>query len=118
MKAGDIISANYVAKWNGSAWSALGWGMDALVSALTVDSSGSLYAGGAFTTAGGTNSAKGVAKWDGSAWSALSSGITTTTSTSSSVSALAVAPSGGIYAGGSFTTAGGVGANNVAVFTK
>ena len=49
---GDIV-ANYVAKWNGSAWSALGSGMNGSVCALAVDSSGNLYAGGCFTTAGG-----------------------------------------------------------------
>ena len=44
-------SANYVAKWNGSAWSALGSGMNPYVNALAVSGS-DLYAGGAFTQGG------------------------------------------------------------------
>ena len=45
-------AANYVAKWNGSAWSALGSGMSSTVYALAVSGS-DLYAGGNFITAGG-----------------------------------------------------------------
>ena len=47
------MPANYIAKWNGSAWSALGSGMNGAVYALAVDGAGNLYAGGEFTTAGG-----------------------------------------------------------------
>ncbi len=59
---GEIV-ANGIAKWNGSSWSALGLGMGssppdytAYLSALAVSGS-DLYAGGAFTTAGGKVSA-------------------------------------------------------------
>lgn len=46
------ISASRVAKWNGTAWSALGSGMNESVEAFTV-SGNELFAGGRFTTAGG-----------------------------------------------------------------
>ena len=46
------ISATNIARWNGTSWSALGSGMDGVVSALTVSGS-NLYAGGNFLTAGG-----------------------------------------------------------------
>ena len=59
------VSANRIAKWDGSSWSALGSGMNSTVNALAVDASGNLYAGGYFTTAGGV-SANYIAKWDGS----------------------------------------------------
>ncbi|MFZ4768177.1 MAG: choice-of-anchor D domain-containing protein, partial [Roseimicrobium sp.] len=47
-------SANRIAKWNGSAWSALGTGMNGTVSALAADSTGHLYLGGSFSFAGTT----------------------------------------------------------------
>jgi hypothetical protein len=77
------VSANNIAKWNGSAWSALGSGMNNWVVALAVIGS-DLYAGGFFTAAGGV-SANYIAKWDGSAWAALGSGM------NDSVVAMAVA---------------------------
>ena len=51
--------------------------MNNTVRALTVFDDGSgpaLYAGGAFTTAGGV-AANHIAKWNGSSWSALGSGM-------------------------------------------
>jgi hypothetical protein len=81
------------------------------VSALAV-SGGDLYAGGNLTSAGGTN-ANNIAKWNGSSWSALGSGIGKPPSDSSSVNALAVLGSD-LYAGGYFTTAGGIPANCIA----
>jgi hypothetical protein len=108
------VKANYIAKWNGSAWSALGSGMGgdyALVRALAVSGT-NLYAGGQFGTAGGVT-ANNIAKWDGSAWSALGSGMGGDSPFSPSVSALAVTGTT-LYAGGLFTTAGGVTANYIA----
>ena len=99
------VPANCVAKWDGSAWSALGSGMDSAVTALAVSGT-NLYAGGSFTNAGGA-AANCIAKWDGSTWSALGSGM------DSAVTALAVSGTN-LYAGGSFTNAGGVTANYVA----
>src|SRR2546426_3380503 len=67
-------AANYIAKWNGSSWAALGSGIDSgLVSALAVSGS-DLYAGGYFGSAGGS-AANSIAKWDGSSWTALGSGM-------------------------------------------
>ena len=112
---GDVV-AKCIAKWNGTNWSALGSGISGgfspSVRALAV-SGGDLYAGGSFTTAGGI-SANRIAKWNGNTWSALGSGIGGLGSGSfSSVNALTVSGSD-LYAGGSFTTAGGGAANNIA----
>jgi hypothetical protein len=111
------VAANYVAKWDGSAWSALGSGMggfggSTVVQALAV-SGPNLYAGGWFTTAGGVT-VNGIAKWDGNAWSALGSGMAQDSGTTSGgVYALTVSGTN-IYAGGQFTAAGGVTANYIA----
>ena len=48
-------------------WSTLGTGLNDYVRALALDSSGNLYAGGDFSTAGGI-SANHIIKWNGTAW--------------------------------------------------
>ncbi len=111
--------ANRVARWDGAAWSPLGTGIVGdfvpAVSTLEVLDDGSgfaLYAGGFFSTAGG-QPANNIARWDGAAWSPLGMGL------NGPVSALTVFDDGrsdgpALYAGGSFTTAGGQSANRIA----
>jgi hypothetical protein len=90
--------ANYIAKWDGTNWSALGSGMNNYVYALAIAGS-EIYASGYFTTAGEVP-ANYIAKWDGANWSALGSGL--------NHYAWIIAASGTeVYAGGYFTTAGG-----------
>ncbi|MFH0981994.1 MAG: thrombospondin type 3 repeat-containing protein [Planctomycetota bacterium] len=107
------VTANWIAKWNGTQWSALDSGMNNVVRALTVFDDGTgpaLYAGGYFGTAGGVP-ANGIAKWNGTQWSALGSGMNAV------VIALTVFDDGSgpaLYAGGGFTTAGGETANYIA----
>ena len=107
-------TASRVARWNGTAWSTLGTGttngVNGYVTALTIASTGDLYAGGDFTQAGGTVANK-VAKWNGTAWSSLGTG--TANGLGSVVYALALAPNGDVYVGGYFTQAGGTAANYV-----
>lgn len=71
--------ADRIAVWNTatSTWSALGTGMNGTVRALQVLPDGSLYAVGAFTTAGGVT-VNGAAVWNGSSWQGLGSGISGT----------------------------------------
>jgi len=64
--------ANYVARWDGNHWHALGLGLDGMVDALAV-SGNDLYVGGWFSMAGGSP-AKRIAKWDGNQWSPLGAG--------------------------------------------
>ena len=73
--------------------------------ALAVDEASAIgpavYAGGQFTTAGGTNAAN-IARWDGAAWSALGTGTQST-----GVPYALVAKDGFLYAGGAFASMGG-----------
>ena len=116
------VAANRIAKWSGSSWEALGTGVDGTFStppgvfALTIFDDGcgaALYAAGHFLTAGGVSSVH-IARWDGSSWSTLDRGLG---SVVDGVNTLAVFDDGSgpaLYAGGDFTNAGGVPANNVA----
>ncbi|GAB3870169.1 hypothetical protein GCM10028824_18450 [Hymenobacter segetis] len=107
------VAANNVAKWNGSAWTALGTGVNSTVRALAVAANGDVYAGGSFFRAGGAP-ANYVAKWNGTAWSPLGSGVNGQNILGVPVSALALAPNGDLYLGGGFTEVDGVPANGVA----
>jgi hypothetical protein len=102
------VSANRIARWNGTSWSALGSGLGSGVNdwvrALATMPNGDLVAGGGFTTAGGV-SANRIVRWNGTSWSALGSGITGVLGPF--VGALAVLPNGDLVAGGYFATAGG-----------
>jgi hypothetical protein len=73
------------------------------VNAIAVDASGTVYAGGNFTSIGGVT-VNNIAKWDGASWSALGSGVAG--GDYPYVRALALDASGNLYAGGNFTKAG------------
>jgi len=97
-------TVNYIARIRADgSIEALGTGMDALVYTLGIDSTGNIYAGGTFLTAGGA-SANRIAKWNGTAWSALGTGL------GGSVYSIAIYSSNNVYVGGNFTTAGGASA--------
>lgn len=106
-KSGYQDSASVEASFDLWNWTGFGSGMDDQVNALAIDSSGNLYAGGTFTTAGGVP-ANYIAKWDGSTWEALGTGM------DNDVHALAVDSSGNLYAGGEFSFANGAYAPRVA----
>jgi hypothetical protein len=117
------VSANGIAKWDGSMWSPVGGGVTgfARIYALLVFDDGSgpaLYAAGSFTTAGSVK-ANAVAKWDGASWSALGGGLTDGWP-HTIVYALAIYDDGtgpALYAGGRFAKADGQTAKAVAKWT-
>lgn len=116
-EAGGVV-VNHLGRWNGNAWSSFGTGMAGLgtpqVSALTVLPNGDMVAGGFFRTAGGTE-AVGIARWDGTAWHALGRGLGGASAVDpANVTALLALPGGGLVAGGSFRTADGLPAPNIA----
>lgn len=109
------VSANNVARWDGSNWHALGDGITgaggtAIVYALAITAEGHLYAAGQFAMAGGA-SANNVAVWNGNDWARL--GNSGARGTNSTVYALATKENE-VFAGGIFTMAGDVIANGVA----
>jgi hypothetical protein len=101
-KTAGAVIANNIAKWDGSAWSALGKGMSSSqgVRALALDRLGNLFAGGDFDSAGNVR-VNNIAKWDGGSWSALGKG------TDNDVNALAFDTAGNLYVGGAFDTMNG-----------
>ena len=98
------ITTQRIAKWNGSTWSPLGFGLGSgRVQTIAVDGS-DVYAGGGFTRTCINSACSGsgplvrqVAKWDGAAWSALTFGVS-----SGNVTSLVINNSGEVHVGGFF----------------
>ena len=95
---GDTV--NGLAKWDGTAWTALGSGPGWPVLAIT-RYNGELYAGGAILN--------GISKWDGNSWKSVGTGI------NGAVVGLNVY-NGKLYVVGTFDTAGGILSNMVAIW--
>jgi hypothetical protein len=117
-KTAGGVSAQRIAKWNGTAWSPLSSGLTASFSSVTdfevfddgLGSGPGLYVGGGFSIIGGA-SAVGIARWNGSSFSPVGGGL------SGSVQSLAVLDDGSgsaLFVGGSFALAGAVTANGIA----
>jgi hypothetical protein len=104
----SVADTKNIAKWNGSAWSAMGTGANGAVSSIVVSRNDIVYIGGAFTLAGGVTSTAYVAKWNGTAWLPLGTGMDAFLNT------LCIGPDGTVYAGGGFHVAGGVAALHIA----
>jgi hypothetical protein len=108
---GSVVK--YVAKWDGTQWSPLGGGTGGRVRALVVFDDGTgpaLYVGGEFVGVPGVMNTLGIARWDGATWTSVGGGMNNV------VYALTVLDDGtgpGLYAGGGFTTAGGVITNGI-----
>ena len=106
------VSANSIARWNGTSWSAVGNGVTGGngfrgapgVYAIAVSGS-DVYVGGNFSSAG--FSASNIARWNGTAWSEPGGG------TDNIVRAIAISGTN-VYVGGSFNNAGGVSASKIA----
>lgn len=104
-----------LALWNGTAWQALGNGVDGQVAAMARLPNGDLVVGGRFATAGGVPCSN-IARWDGTSWNNLGTGIPAPGPFTNSVpvKALTVDPAGTLWVGGDFAIAGGVPCANIA----
>jgi hypothetical protein len=91
------VPAAYVARWNGTTWSAIGTGPGSGVTAITT-----LGGGGLAVT---TNA--GVSRWDGTAWTSLGPN-------NGQLLAIAELPNGDLVVGGNFLTMGSVSAHDIA----
>jgi trimeric autotransporter adhesin len=95
------VSANYIARWNGTSWRAMGTGLNSAAQALAVMPNGDLVAGGWFTVAGGAR-AQYLARWSeaNQQWIPLEQNL------NSGAVALAARPNGELVVGGFFSSAG------------
>ncbi len=98
------VAVNNIAKWNGSVWAPVGplGTFNGVIYKAVFGPDGTLYVGGNFTDAGGNVNSDYVAKWDGTSWLPLGTGA------NALVYALHVDMYGNVWAGGDFTTIGGV----------
>ena len=104
--AGGAV-VNGIARWDGSAWTPLGTGLEAAQGHALAVYEGELVVGGAFTSADGVPAGH-IAKWNGISWSSLGSGV------NDGVVALTTY-NGALIAGGYFGYVGsGIQANGIA----
>ncbi|MBS0188350.1 MAG: hypothetical protein JSS51_09790 [Planctomycetes bacterium] len=92
----DSVGASSVARWNGTAWQAMG-GTNGTVHGLAVHA-GKVIVAGSFTAAGPT-SARSVAAWTSSGFQTLGAGLDGTVRS-------VIVHQGALYAGGGFTRSG------------
>jgi hypothetical protein len=93
-------SANYIARWNGTTWAALGDGADNQVFSIVSDGAGELYIGGAFATIDGVSASRVARRASNGTWSALGAGV------NDSVYAIVPDGAGNVYFAGDFTSSG------------
>lgn len=97
-------TVNYIARFDGTSWVPVGSGgtspgFNSYVYSLCVHNN-ELYAGGTFTMATGTTPVARIAKLSGTTWSPVGQGFANGTLSS------LYSGTGGLYAGGTFTTSG------------
>jgi hypothetical protein len=103
INSAELFPAQFISRWNGSEWLALGDGVNAPVQAIEVGPSGTLYIGGRILG--------GVGFWDGSRWQTVGEGLE-----NSEVRAMDSDSQGNLYAGGTFTSVTDPTINDVAVW--
>ena len=105
----DTSGKYYVAKWNGTEWSQLGTGTNALnansaINNITTDANGNVYASGNFTNSSGKQY---LAQWNGTTWSELGIGAKALNANGNINSVTMEAANNNIYATGNFINSAG-----------
>ena len=105
----------YVAAWNGQGWRVLPGPFNQDIVTLLIDHQGSLYVGGAFSTAAGVPM-NGLARWDGQTgqWVNLGVGLDVTSPASLVIKSLLERPDGDIIISGNFNRVDGQPVCNIA----
>lgn len=102
------VSANRVAVFNGTSWSAMGAGANSTVYSCALDGNNDLYIGGAFgavTNVSSVSNTTGIAKWD----SSESTWVSVVTASVANIRAMHYdSDENDLYVGGSFSSANGV----------
>ena len=100
----DVAAADYIAKWDGSSWGAVGAPSvgAGYPYAITIDSQDNIVICGTFTNFAGDADADYIARYDGSSWADLGSGTQTT-----GVADVLFGPDDVLYLAGSFLNQGG-----------
>ena len=94
------VTANFIAKWNGTSWSALGGGLNHEPTSLTTYNN-DLIATGCFDSADNSRRVNYIAKWNGTQWLSLGEGL-------SDVGLSLAVYRGYLIAGGFFYNAGNI----------
>jgi len=109
------LSANYIAKWDGTIWSQLissgdiNPGLNSVVNSLSIDSGNNVFIGGIFNSNNDLSiQLNHIAKWDGNNFSALgNNGVTPGNIIDGTISVHTIQiNNNGLFCGGTFTGAG------------
>ena len=103
------VTANSVAKWDGTNWSSIGFKGTAYC--LATDGT-NLYVGGIFSTNLSGLTLNNIGRWDGTNWFAIGNGLGASNYPCAVYSILVT--NGTVYGGGVFTNAGATAVTNVA----
>lgn len=106
-----VAAADGVAKWDGSAWTALGSGTTGNTVDIAAGAADDIYYVGTFTSMGGVSDTNFIAKWNGSAWVSVKD-----VDTGTFLSTVILDDAGNVYVGGDITSIGGVTVSGVAMY--
>jgi len=109
--AGSLPALN-VARWDGTAWSPLGAGLDGVVHVFAEMPNGDVLAGGSFRTEANSPITT-LARWDGNAWQAIPDAPS---GSGAQIRSMEWIDDHRLVVGGEFTQAGSTAAHNIAMW--